>query len=265
MVETLLFGFLQEAGGFLLVRVDEGGVDAGLLDLRNVSGEIDLALLAGHVRRDVDAGLFHFGEEDVVAALAKIVIDPIDRHLFGLQRVLQIGGQRGHAFFGARGRAEDVAVALLRDVRRLGAGELRHARLLRDNHVDDGRPGIDRARDHIGAAVDHFLHEGARRLRVRRGVVVGHLDLFAENAARRVNLVDGEMRAVAEVRAGDCAGSAELTNTRNDHRVGGIRGARGRPRQQRRSQKPSQSDAKVLPFHVVALPEIPISTGLIRY
>ena len=112
--QPLLLGLLEEAGVLLLVEIDEGGLRSGLLDLRDVGGEVGLALLARHVGDDLDAGLLHLVDEDVMAALAEIVVDPGDGDLLHLQRVPEIGRQRRHALFRAGRGAEDEGIALLR-------------------------------------------------------------------------------------------------------------------------------------------------------
>ena len=55
--KALLLGFLEEAGVFLLVEIDECRLRSGLLDLGDVRGEVGLALLARHIGNDVDAGI----------------------------------------------------------------------------------------------------------------------------------------------------------------------------------------------------------------
>ena len=139
-----------------------------------------------------------------------------------------------------------------RDVRRFGAGELRHARLLRHHHVDDRRAGIDRSHDRIGARVDRLLHQRARGLRIGLSVHVGHLDLLAENAARRVDLVDGHMRAVVEVRAGDGAGARELADARDVDRV--VRQRRVRSRSGSSTAASAARRQKFSPIHLSLLP-----------
>jgi hypothetical protein len=89
----------------------------------------------------------------------------------------------------------------LRDRGRLRTDELRHAGLLRDEHIDDGGTGIHRTPDDESALVDCLLNECARGLRISLRIVFGHRDFLAGNTAGRVDFLEREPHSVAPVRA----------------------------------------------------------------
>jgi len=161
------------------------------------------------------------------SVLAQVVVHPHDHHRLGLQAVADVIGDLGHAHLLPERGAEDVRVAHLGNVGRLGARELRHLGLLGEDHVHFHRTGEHRPEDHVGVAVDRLLHLGARdagvalRVRLRRGY------LAPEDAALRVDLVDREDRTVAEVGAGHRPRAGQLDDDGHVDRLLRVRRAGG--------------------------------------
>ena len=145
------------------------------------------------------------------------------------------------------------------DVRRFRSRELRHPGLLGDDHVDDRRPGIDRAHDRIGARIDRLLDQRARGLRVGLRVVVGHVDLLAEDAARGIDLVHRNVCAIAIVGSRNGAGARKLADAGDQDGVVGASGVSGAPPERpRQSALPRQSR-----MFSVALQFLPLNSGFL--
>ncbi len=72
-----------------------------------------------------------------------------------------------HAELLAERGAEDVRIAFLGECRGFAADDFRNFRLLREQHVDQHRAGIDRAKNDVRLVVEHFLdlRDAKRRLR----------------------------------------------------------------------------------------------------
>src|SRR5207244_1170483 len=77
--------------------------------------------------------------------------------------------------------------------------------------------------DHVRITVERLLHLCARHTGIALRVRLGRYDLAAEDAALRIDLVDGEHRAIAKVRTRYGTGSRELDDDR--HVDGLLRGS----------------------------------------
>jgi len=110
----------------------------------------------------------------------------------------------------AEGGAEEEFVAHPRQFGGLAAHDLGDARLSgqRRRHFD--RAGVAGPEQHVGVGIQRFLHLRARDARIGLRVRVRDDDFVAENAARRIDLLNGEIDAVLPVGADGRAAAGKL-------------------------------------------------------
>ncbi len=214
-LDPLLLRFLEEARAFFFVGVNEDRVGIGRLDLNNIGGEVGLAGFGRDVSDDLDVARPHFLNEVVATALAEVIVHPQHGDGFGLDAVADIVGDLRHAELLAERSAEYIGVALLGDRRGFATDDFRNFSLLRQQHVDQHRAGEYRAKYDEWLVVEHFLNLRTRRAGVALGIEHGGLDLFTENAALEVDLIDRHQHAIAEIGARHRAGARQFENSRN--------------------------------------------------
>ena len=158
-----------------------------------------------------------------------------------LSAVLDVARQLRHGGGLRERRAEDVRVALLRDVGRLAAGEVGDFGFLGFGHADDDRAGEHRSHDDVRAVVDGLLRQRLRDARIGLRVERLQVDLASEDAAGRVDLLDRQLDAVVEVGAGGGAAAGQFDDVDDLDRAG-LRGDGKRNGQrQGRGERPDGS------------------------
>ena len=165
-------------------------------DLGELGREVGLLHLGGDVGHQGLVPILEELHEHVPAALAERVVDVDQRDLLGLEVVGDPLDQLGEPDLLAEGRQEDVRVALGDDEHRLGAADLRDARLAGELHVGHRGGAVHRAHDGERALVDGPADHRHRRRRIGLGVHDERLEGLSEDAALLVDLLRAEDDAV---------------------------------------------------------------------
>ena len=197
--DALALEFLEHSRAFFLVDVDEDRIGSGGLDLADVGGEIGLTGLGGEIGCDLDTVAREFLGYDVASALAEIVVDPDDRHRFGLEFVIDVFGDLRHRRLLAERGAEQELVAGLRQFGSFPAHDLRDTGFGCERCGDLDRSRVTRTEQDVGLAIERLLNLRARHAGVRLGIGMGDFQLVAENAALRIDFLDRQIDAVLPV------------------------------------------------------------------
>ncbi|MHC2787773.1 hypothetical protein ACVMBZ_007014 [Bradyrhizobium liaoningense] len=219
-VSALPLQLLEDARALFFVEIHEHGVRVGGLDLADVGREIGLARLGREIGHHFGAEPVELLDDDVAAAAAEIVVDPDHGHRLRLHLVVDVFRDLRHRGLLAERSAEQVLVALLRQLGGLATHDLRDAGLGGERRGDLHRAGIAGPEQHIGLGVERLLHLRAGDAGVGLRVGVGDLQLAAEHAALGVDLLDREVDAVLPVGSDGGAAAGQLGDVGELDRLG---------------------------------------------